>query len=608
MTSDAPDPASPRWQLDSIFPAIGSDAYASALEEITAGLDSLDELAEANGIRGENTATAADIPLAEQVLRLTDTVHSGLVDVISYLYCRISTDSFDEEAQAALSLVQPLRTRASILSTRVTRWLAGLPLAEASASSDFLAQHQYALERAGLTAQYLLAPEAEAIVAAIAPSGGAAFARLHDALISRETIRVALPGRSEEEHSVAGLGTFSSDPDAKLREAAYRAELELLGRNQTSFAAAMNSVKGEVGELSRQRGFATVLDEELFGSDLSAAALTAMQDACKEHFPLMRRFMRAKAGLLGKDRLAWFDIEAPVGGEASGSRRDWAAAREFIISNFRRYSPDLAGFAERAFDANWIDAPPSKGKSTGAFCISMPGKRESRVLMNFSGTLDDIFTIAHELGHAWHNELKFRAGRTSQQRQTPMILAETASIFCETLVFQAVYGAASEAEKLVTLDRDLTHATQLLMDIHSRFLFEQGVFQRRAERELSERELLELMLDAQEQTYGDGLDAEHRHPLMWAQKSHYYSTGLSYYNFPYTFGYLFGLGLYSEFERSPEGFEERYNELLSRTGMAGSQELATSFGIDLEDSAFWHRSLSILEDRVNEYERLAAAS
>src|SRR5690554_1181136 len=225
MTSDAPDPASPRWQLDSIFPAIGSDAYASALEEITAGLDSLDELAEANGIRGENTATAADIPLAEQVLRLADTVHSGLVDVISYLYCRISTDSFDEEAQAALSLVQPLRTRASILSTRVTRWLAGLPLAEASASSDFLAQHRYALERAGLTAQYLLAPEAEAIVAAIAPSGGAAFARLHDALISRETIRVALPGRREEEHSVAGLGTFSSDPDAKLREAAYRAEL-----------------------------------------------------------------------------------------------------------------------------------------------------------------------------------------------------------------------------------------------------------------------------------------------------------------------------------------------------------------------------------------------
>src|SRR5690606_18808104 len=221
------------------------------------------------------------------------------------------------------------------------------------------------------------------------------------------------------------------------------------------------------------------------------------------------------------------------------------------------------------------------------FCLAIHPRSESRVMLNFTGNLGDIRTLAHELGHAYHNDCKIRFGRDMLQVPTPMTLAETASIFCETIVFQGQLHTATGATRLALLEQDMQQVTQLVIDIHSRFLFESGVFERRRQRDLSVDELNALMIDAQDRTYGDTLDPAARHPLMWAHKGHYYSSGLSFYNYPYTFGFLFGLGLYAQYLADGDAFKERYDELLASTGMADAATLARGFGIDIEDEAFW---------------------
>ena len=396
---------------------------------------------------------------------------------------------------------------------------------------------------------------------------------------------------------------MQSDADPDLRRAAYEAELELLTQNVVAYAAAMNGIKAQVNETTERRGWATALDEALFSSHITRESLAAMQSACRERFPAFRRYLKAKAKFLGKPTLAWYDLRAPV---TVGTPRSfsWAETTDFITEVFGSYSPKLAAFAQKTFAEGWHDVPPRKGKRSGAFCMSVRGVQESRIMHNFGSGLDDVFTAAHELGHAYHNLCIFDAGRTPLQNDSPMTLAETASIFCETVVTNALLNRADEAEKLAILEQDLLSSTQLVVDIDSRFRFEQAVFEKRRERELSVDELNALMLEAQTQTYGDALDQDARHPLMWAQKGHYYSAGRSFYNFPYTFGYLFGLGLYAQYQTNPEGWHERYDELLSQTGMHDAAPLAAGFGIDIESEDFWRKSLDIAEARVAEYEAL----
>jgi pepF/M3 family oligoendopeptidase len=591
----------PRWQLTSIFPSLEGPEFRDATLELERGIGALEQFTEQNGIDGSG-AEADPAVAGELIQRLNDTI-SLFTDIRAFVAVLVSTDAFNEPAQAKQSELQSLATRFRMIDNRITAWLGRQDLDSLTGASPVSAEHRYALGRMQHLAAHLLEPVAEDIVARLAPSAGTAWSQLHGALISRGTISVKLPGRDEAEYNVSELYSLQADADAAVRRAAHEAEVELLARNEVSYAAAMNSIKGQVGVLATERGWNSALDEALFQNSITAESLAALQEACRESFPVLRRYLHAKARFLGKEKLEWSDLQAPVAA-AAAKTYGWDEARDFIVSKFRAYSPDLADFAARAFEEGWLDAPSRKGKTNGAFCIGFPGRRESRIMLNFGGKLDDLFTIAHELGHAWHNEQMYRAGRTSLQRQTPMTLAETASIFCETIVFNAVLEEADEAGKLEILEQDLAGATQLVLDIHSRFLFERTVFERRRERELSVTELNEVMLEAQQETYGEGLADDSRHRLMWAFKGHYYSAGRSFYNYPYTFGYLFGLGLYQEYLRQPEGFGQRYNDLLSSTGMDSAANLAQRFGINIEATGFWRGGLAALEARVAEFERL----
>jgi pepF/M3 family oligoendopeptidase len=398
---------------------------------------------------------------------------------------------------------------------------------------------------------------------------------------------------------------LAGDPDRVVRKAAFDAELDAWESVSVPLAAALNGIKGEANALNRRRGWEDSLAPALHTNAVDRATLEAMQAAVTASFPTFRGYLRAKAALLGHpdgQGLPWWDLLAPVG-DPSRAGFDWAGATEAVREGFGSFSPALRALAERAFAERWVDAEARDGKRGGAFCMSVAGD-QSRVLMNFAGTFDSVSTLAHELGHAYHNTQL--AHRSPLQRQTPMALAETASIFCETILVQQALTGADPAARLGILDTDLTGATQVVVDIHSRFLFETAVFEQRADRTLSVAELNTLMTDAQVATYGDGLDPSALHPFMWAVKPHYYST--AYYNWPYTFGLLFGLGLYARFRDDPERFRSGYDDLLSTTGLGSAADLAGRFGIDVRDEGFWAASLAVLADRVEEYIALAEAA
>jgi pepF/M3 family oligoendopeptidase len=364
-------------------------------------------------------------------------------------------------------------------------------------------------------------------------------------------------------------------------------------------AASLNSIKGESNVLDRRRKWESPLDAALFSNHIERDTLSAMMKSAAASFPDFRRYLRAKAKLIGAPALAWYDIFAPVG----STERTWEypQASAFIVDQFATYSQRLSDFAARAFRENWIDAEPRPGKRDGAFCMKLRAG-ESRVLANFSPTYDGMSTLGHELGHGYHN-LNL-AERPVLLRTAPMTLAETASIFCQTLIKEAVLKNANRAEQISILEASLQDQNQVVVDITSRFLFEQRLFDAREQRELSIEELNELMLQTQRETYGDGLDQNLLHPYMWAVKGHYYSVGGPYYNYPYMFGLLFGLGLYAQYQQSPDSFREGYDDLLSATGTADAATLAGRFGIDIRSRSFWDASLDIIRADVDRFERL----
>jgi oligoendopeptidase F len=364
-------------------------------------------------------------------------------------------------------------------------------------------------------------------------------------------------------------------------------------------AAALNSIKGTANVVNERRHWDSPLDASLYSNSVSRATFDAMQAAVRAALPDFRAWMRRKSSLHGVNGpLLWRDLFAPLA--VAPSTVTWERGLQIVGNAFGSYGGQLGGLPERAVRERWIDAEPRDGKRGGAFCMSFTGDR-SLVFLNWSASMDSTRTTAHELGHAYHNTQL--ADRTPLQRQLPMALAETASIFCETLVVEEGLRQLQGAERLAVLDVELQASTQVVVDIHSRFLFETELFARRQARTLGVSELNEMMLSAQDAAYGSGLDQSTAHPYMWVVKPHYY--GSHFYNWPYTYGLLFGLGLFACYRNDREHFQHSYDDLLSRVGMSSAEDLGRMFDLDVTDEAFWMQSVDVLRGRMREYDELA---
>jgi pepF/M3 family oligoendopeptidase len=591
----------PHWELSNIYPDLESAAFSGAVEQLKGQLDDLEAYLESQ-IAPEATPAAEAAALAGVIggylerhnaaLRLYRTLHA-------YLYAHVTTDSYNTAARRLLSESEMSGVRLHQLGVRFQAWIGRVAprLPQILAEPGPAREHAFYLQELAEQSHYLMSEGEESLAAELALSGAKAWQKLQGTVCSQLKVPFERDGRVEE-LPITALQNLRSDPDGEVRRRAHDAELAAWESVREPLAAALNGVKGAVGTLDRRRGRDDALHAALDLSRVDRATLETMLGAMQEAFPVFRQYLQAKAARLGKEALPWWDLFAPTG--QVDRRFTFPEARDFTVAQFSTFSERLAGFARRAFENGWIDAEPRDGKQGGAFCLGVPGVEESRVLCNFDGSLDQVFTLAHELGHAYHNAC--RVGKTVLQRITPMTLAETASIFCETIVTDAMLAeATSPEEELAILETFLIGATQVIVDITSRYLFEKEVFERRAQSELAADDFCETMLRAQKATYGEGLDQRYLHPYMWAWKPHYYRPTLSFYNYPYAFGLLFGLGLYAVYQERGDAFLPEYDALLASTGEGMAADLAAGFGIDIRQPGFWQNSLDVIGARVQRY-------
>lgn len=588
----------PHWDLSEIYPSLDSPEFEDGLAHLAARINALAELFDAHYIeRIDNAVTdRKTVETFDTVMTQYNATLEEEITLFSFISSFVTTDSRNTLAQAKLSTLQQHNITVSKLGTRLTAWLGSLDVDALIAQSAVARAHEYALHRAKIEARHQMSPPEEELAAELSLTGGTAWGRLHGNVSSQIMVNLEMDGKTQA-MPMSAVRNLAYDANRTVRQRAYDAELDAWDANAVVLAAALNSIKGQVNTLAKRRGWSSPRDLTLHDTAINRDTLDAMMTAARESYPTFRRYLRAKARALRLEKLAWYDIFAPLG---EGSRV-WAydTARDFILTNFGTYSAKMQELARRAFDEHWIDAEPRNGKRDGAFCMWVRNG-DSRILSNFKPAYGGMNTLAHELGHAYHNLVK--AERTYIQRDTPMTLAETASIFCETIVREAALRESEGAERLAILEASLEGSCQVVVDISSRFIFESRVFDGRQARELSVQELGAIMLDAQKETYGDGLDSELLHPFMWAVKPHYYSAERSFYNFPYMFGLLFGLGLYARYQADPNGFKSGYDELLSLTGMADAATLASRFGIEIRTPDFWRASLGIIGKDIERFE------
>ena len=598
--TNVPD-AAPRWDLSPFFSGLDDRSLVASIEEVGAEVERLRALCDEHDVRaGERrAATPADGEVAGRVLTAVNDLLERVRLAGAFLYARVSTDARDAEAARLHAQLQAATAGLSPLVKRIEAWADRLG-ADALADLDpVAADHHFWLSRGQRLASRQMSEAEEGLAAELGLTGGRAWARLHGDLTATLTATVDLPDEGSTEMPVTEARGLAAHPDGAVRRAAFDGEVEAWRRVEMPLALALSSHRGEMLVLNRRRGWADALEPALATNNVDRATLDALNAAVVDSLPAFARYHRAKARALGHgDRgLPWWDLLAPMG---TPRRFAWPEAVAAVEDAFGTYSPALVDLVRRAVAESWVDADPRPGKAGGAYCMPVRDG-ESRVLMSFDGSFNSVQTLAHELGHAYHNtQLGLRPWLL---RQTPMALAETASIFCETVMVESGLGAAGDdaGARLAILDGDLAGSAQVVVDIHSRFLFETALSTERGRGPLGPERMTELMAEAQTAAYRDGLDPDARHPYMWAVKGHYYTA---FYNWPYTFGLLFGLGLYAAFRDDPERFRGGYDDLLGATGIDDAAPLAARFGIDIRDQAFWASSLAVITDRIAEAEAL----
>ena len=592
----------PRWSVADLHESFESRSFREAMERAGADVARLEGLFEEHGIRAcaPRPVTAADGAAADAAIDELNRFREETDLLEAYLYATTSTDSYNEQAQALMGEFEMSNVRSRPLVARLAEWIAALGVDELAAVSPRVAEHEGPLRKLAARAEHQMSEAEEGLYAELLASGSSAWMQLQQVVTSQLTGTVRLPDGTTPVLPMAAVRGMGGNPDPAVRKAAYEAEIAAWPTVATTCAAAMNGVKGEANTVNRRRNWSSPLDASLYANSVSRATFDAMHDAITASLPDFRHWMRSKARLHGHDGgLPWWDLVAPL--PFAASEVSWDDGLQIVRNAFGSYGGTLAGLVDRAVDEQWIDAGPRSGKAGGAYCMPFIGDR-SLVFLNWSGSVESAQTTAHELGHAYHNTQL--AHRTPLQNALPMALAETASIFCETLVVEEGLSRLEGLDRLALLDTDLQGSNQVVVDIRSRFLFETEVFARRQRRTLGVSELNELMLQAQLEAYGDGIDQSTAHPYMWALKPHYY--GSHYYNWPYTYGLLFGLGLFAQYRNDPERFQAHYDDALSRVGMNSAEEVAALFGFDITDGAFWTASLDVIRDRIAAYDQLAA--
>ena len=571
---------STEWSLKEIYPSFESEEFKRDFERFSNFREVFNGLTLEDNLESIKAAIAALEEFSVLSSRLGN-----------YINLTLTANTTDETANKYRTLFGNAYAALNSAYTKVYKFIGSV---ETDITSDEnLKDYEFYFAEAKQQYKHLLSDELEDVIAKFSISGGDGWEQLFEAMTS------GVEGEFKgEKVTLSEIRNMAYDADAAVRKEAYETELKMYDTIKEPIAFALNNIKQQVLTETSLRGFESPLAQTLEASRMSRKTLDALLEAIREYLPQFRAYLKHKASLLGHENgLPFYDLFAPIG--ESSRRFTIEESKEFLLENFKGFSEDLAQMTKEAYENNYIDFLPRKGKVGGAFCSNLPFIKQSRILTNFSGSLSDVVTIAHELGHAYHG-LHIENHRVLNQEYS-MPVAETASTFNENIVMNTVIKQASDAEKVALLESQLQDTTQIIVDIYSRYLFESAVFENREKSFMFSKDLEQLMLDAQKEAYGDGLDPDAMHPYMWACKPHYYSSGLSFYNFPYAFGGLFSKGLYAIYQEQPEGFVEKYQELLRATTVTSAEDTAKVLGVDVTDSAFWKKALAQVADNIEQF-------
>ena len=575
------------WTLDSLYKGFQDENFISDIDKLKNLIEDYK-----NHVRDlDNTKAETEIPT---IIKYTEDITLTARHLGSYISLRQSTNTTDSETTALMQKLEELLSDISKEEAIVKKYIANTSnLNEIIENDSKLKEYEFLFKEMKIEAEHTLNDDVEEVIAKLNLSGASAWSSMHQYLTSILEV--------EYEGNVITLPearNLAYDPDQNVRKSAYEAEMASYEKINDAISFSLNNIKLQVNTLTNMRGYDSPLDMTLEQSRMSQATLDAMLEAIKEYLPKFHEYLRRKGELLGHENgLPWWDLFAPLG--ESNKSFSVEEAKEYLETHFRLFSDDLADLIVKAFDDGWIDFHPRSGKVGGAFCSNLPFIKESRILTNFTGSLSDVVTLAHELGHAYHGQniedhLPLNTGYS-------MPVAETASSFNEILILNAAIDEANENEKLALIESQLQDTTQIICDIYSRFLFESEVFEKRKEAFLFSDDLEEIMLNTQKTAYGHGLDHSHLHSYMWVNKGHYYSDSLSFYNFPYAFGGLFARGLYAKYQEQGKDFVPQYKAILNATTVNTVEDVAKMADIDLTKPDFWRQSLQTVADSIDEF-------
>ena len=579
-----------KWDLSDLYSGFDSDEFIKDIAVLENKMKEYSDELEGSSVTDPENDLVKFIQLRTEI---------GLIlsKLSEFSELSFSVDTSNNTASSYIEKFEEKRREFEVVDVGFVKLITKIDNVEQVSSSEKLRPYTFHIRELMEKADHLLPAEIEKVVADMQATGSAAWSKLHSVETSTLTASVNVNGK-EEDLPFSVIRSMAYSKDGALRKKAYEAELKACSQITNTCASCLNGIKGEAITVSDLRGYDSLIDMTLKQSRMKKETLDVMMKAIEEYLPAFRSYYRKKSKMLGHGGgLPFYDLFAPI----NESRMDFTyeEAKDFIVSNFRKFSQELSEFAENAFEKRWIDARPAKGKVGGAFCANIRSIGQSRILANFNGSFNDVRTIAHELGHAYHGFCLRNVPFLNSHY--PMPLAETASIFCETIINHAALERADRDQAISILEADISSAGQVIVDIFSRFLFENEVVERRKTGSLSVEELNSIMIDSQKKAYGDGLDQEFYHKYMWVVKPHYYFPLRHFYNFPYSFGLLFAKGIFAIYNEKGESFVDEYRTLLENTGKMSVEDVAGSIGIDLLDSDFWKGSLDVVAKDIEKF-------
>ncbi|WP_172373399.1 M3 family oligoendopeptidase [Sporosarcina jiandibaonis] len=583
------------WDLD-VFYKGGSDS-----EELRTHLDDVDKLLNSLEKEAVEFSVPESVDAANDIINLIESIKNvalNLTQAGAVIGCFLAADTTDKKALLLQGETSTLGARFSTVMLKIQQTLSKSEDAvwKELMESDDLKEFAFILTEWRDEVALKLSEEEESLVTALSVDGYHGWGKLYDQLVSDIKITIEVDGE-EKELSVGQAANLSSNSDAGIRKRSFEALEEAWAEKEDFFAATLNHLAGFRLAVYKKRGWDSVLKEPLLTNRMSQKTLDAMWGAIGANKAPFVDYLNVKAKMLGTEKMNWYDIDAPV--TESTMELSYQEGAEFILKHFGEFGPQLESFSRKAFEDSWIEAEDRPNKRPGGFCTGMPMSEQSRIFMTYSGSMSNVATLAHELGHAFHS-YALRPVHW-MNRGYAMGVAETASTFAEMIVADAAVKAAeTKDEKIALLEDKIQRSVAFFMNIHSRFLFETRFYEEREKGIVSATRLNELMEEAQREAYGDVLDTVHPH--FWASKLHFYITSVPFYNFPYTFGYLFSLSIYAKALEEGAGFEEKYIALLRDTAVMSVEDLAMKhLGEDITKQEFWAKGVALCVKDVEDF-------